>query len=359
MRFSNSNSRNRLIAFLSRPIGRLLLLGLMVASMGAGVYGYRAVHKPGPVSAATLHGKPIKGYDSHASFEKECSHCHAPIHCITATRCQDCHMEIAKQREEGEGLHALLPGTDKCQNCHVEHQGRDAVISEFPFANVDHTALTGFSLDLHQTNLSGEAMTCDDCHTDHRFGPDSVDCVSCHTNTNAPFMEEHLGLFGKQCVECHDGQGRLADFDHDDFWVLDNAHATADCLDCHAGQVFSGRADDCGACHDQPDYHSDLFGAECDRCHTTEAWLPARLMRHDFDLNHGDSEEIACESCHTSSYTEYPCYSCHDRDETHEQHHLRDPEIEALENCLDCHPTGTRQEAIDLLFANSEFGAGE
>lgn len=349
MRHLMRNPRQTLSTLLARPLGRLLIVVLMFASMGAGFYGFKALHKPGPVSAMALHGKSIKGYDSHASFEKECSHCHAPIHCITATRCQDCHMEVAQQREQGVGLHGLLPGTDKCQNCHVEHQGREAVISEFALSNVDHAQLTGFSLDRHAVDYQDEPLVCNDCHAEHSFQPGAVDCASCHREQDAAFIDEHMALVGADCASCHDGQDRLAEFDHNAVFALDGAHANADCVDCHADQVFAGRSSDCVACHEQPDIHSDRFGTQCDRCHTTTAWLPARLLRHTFCLTHGEEQQIPCATCHTGSYTQYPCYACHDREETRLAH--RDREVLAIDNCIDCHPTGTRDEAIKISAA--------
>ncbi len=122
-------------------MGILLIFGLL---FGEGLYGH--FHKytfPGPLSAAQA-AEPIAtethqkgGFSSHAEFEQECGHCHAPLHCVTDTKCQDCHMEIAEQRGTTTGLHSRLPGVNECQTCHTEHQGRDASITEFAFHNIE------------------------------------------------------------------------------------------------------------------------------------------------------------------------------------------------------------------------------
>ncbi|MBN2393259.1 MAG: hypothetical protein JXR84_21190, partial [Anaerolineae bacterium] len=39
---------------------------------------------PGPISASQGDGKVIDGFHSHAEFERECLHCHQPVHCLTA-----------------------------------------------------------------------------------------------------------------------------------------------------------------------------------------------------------------------------------------------------------------------------------
>jgi len=124
---------------------------------------------PGPLSAAHPNKQPLNGYVSHADFETQCSHCHAPMHCITDSRCQDCHQEIARQRATANGLHGKLPGTNKCQNCHVEHRGPETTITELAFINVNHFKLANFSLARHTKDYDGENMNCESCHSQGVF----------------------------------------------------------------------------------------------------------------------------------------------------------------------------------------------
>jgi hypothetical protein len=298
---------------------------------------------------------------SHAEFERECGHCHAPIHCIEDTRCQDCHIEVAKQRSEATGLHGRLPVVDKCQTCHIEHLGHDAVITTFAFTNVDHEALADYSLVHHQEDYSGQIMNCESCHAQNSFASESLDCVTCHSEADHDFMAEHIELYGLDCISCHDGRDRMSDFDHNEVYVLDGVHADTDCVGCHIDQIFAGTAQDCVSCHPDPEVHVGLFGLECDRCHTTQAWIPAELTRHLFPLDHGDEGEIVCETCHENAYVELTCYGCHDHQpgEMIEMHTAEDISAGVdvtEEKCIDCHPTGKLTEQENLVGGDGRDG---
>ena len=218
------------------------MLVLLVLSLGGAAYGFKASYVPGPVTAAHRHGEPIDGYSSHADFERECKHCHAPVRCLSANLCQDCHREIASERAEAEGLHGLLPGTEKCQNCHNEHQGRDAAISDMPLGNINHEQLAGYSLDLHQTDYDGTPLTCPNCHQDGQHD-DRLGRLRRVPRGRAPhYMGEHTERFGGNCLACHDGQDRMLDFQHGQYYALEGAHQDAECEDCHVGYTFTGTA---------------------------------------------------------------------------------------------------------------------
>jgi hypothetical protein len=106
------------------------------------------------------------------------------------------------------------------------------------------------------------------------------------------------------------------------------------------------------ACHEEPDVHAGQFGLDCSRCHTALAWAPAELTRHVFLLDHGDEGELECERCHVASYVEYTCYDCHEPGEMRIDHLLVSDKdgraITALEDCIECHPTGRAGEANQL-----------
>lgn len=321
------------------------MLVFLVLSLGGAAYGFKKSYVPGPVSAAQRHGEPINGYSSHADFERECLHCHAPVRCLSANLCQDCHREIARERAEAEGLHGLLPGTDKCQTCHTEHQGRDAVISNIPFSNINHQLLSGFSLTLHETDFDGTLLACDSCHTGGRYDAAYVACAACHGEKDPDYIAEHTEQFGGNCASCHDGQDRMMGFEHSEVYVLDGAHEGVDCQDCHGGQTFTQSARDCAGCHEDPAVHAGEFGLDCDRCHTAVAWSPAQLTEHIFRLDHGEQGEIACETCHTETYVTYTCYGCHDHQLAEMQELHTQEGIDQLEPCGECHPTGQEGEA--------------
>lgn len=323
------------------------ILLVVTPTVAGAAYGFKKNYDPGPVSAVRYHGEPLNGYESHASFEKECRHCHAPVRCLSANLCQDCHRDIAQQRAEATGLHGLLPGTDKCQTCHREHRGRDSIISAVPYVNFDHGALTGFDLARHQVDYDGSPLSCQHCHPGGRF-TEGVDCTTCHNEQDAQYVGEHTERFGGNCTGCHDGYDRMLDLDHDQHFALEGGHEGLDCEACHAEQVFAAEARDCVACHEDPAVHAGEFGLDCSRCHTAVAWTPAQLTRHVFALDHGADGQVACEVCHEGAYVQYTCYGCHD----HTPAGMAAVHVEAgvadLEGCAEggCHPTGQPGEAV-------------
>lgn len=333
--------KSMLSKLLSLWTGRLLILFLVgamaISSVYVGSFTMKALFKPGPLSAMSADGETLGGYSSHAEFEKECGHCHAPIHCLTASRCQDCHYEIAKERSEAVGLHGALPGTARCQTCHVEHRGPDAVISEVRLQNIDHDVLTGFDLDRHLVNYDGVDLACADCHAGH-YAREGVDCSTCHQDHDAQFLLEHTDDYGDDCLGCHDGRDRMANFEHDAVFALDGAHYDSECEGCHIEHIFAGTPSDCSSCHEDPELHAGIFGFDCARCHSAVAWAPTQFIQHAFIQEHVGDNVVACEHCHVDTYIEYPCFSCHERDEMWTVHLQWD--IEAAENCIDCHPTG-------------------
>lgn len=300
---------------------------------------------PGPLSAMHPKETPLNGYVSHAEFEQECLHCHAPIHCVTDTRCQDCHQDIARQRAEGEGLHSRLPIANRCQTCHPEHRGRDIVITEWAFNNVDHRELAGFSLVKHTEDYDKQPLNCESCHSQERFASETLDCLTCHAEGDHEGLAEHLELYGPDCLACHDGEDRMAIFDHNQVYPLAGGHTDLACVDCHVEHNYRTGPLACVDCHADPEVHLGTFGLECDRCHTDAGWKPAALTRHLFPLDHGGEGEVACETCHEESYVQITCYGCHD----HEPEDMRlvhgAEGIEQYENCAECHPTGVPGEA--------------
>jgi len=113
---------------------------------------------------------------------------------------------------------------------------------------------------------------------------------------------------------------------------------------------------ECSACHEEPTVHAGRFGLNCSRCHTLQAWKPALLTRHTFLLDHGGEGLIACQTCHTQTYSEYTCYECHEHDpEQMGEKHAKEGIFE-FENCVQCHPTG--REGEGERFGGSYAGQG-
>lgn len=315
---------------------------LMMLAGGAAVYLHRHDYVfPGPLSAVDQETEPRGGYDTHAAFEQECTHCHAPVHCVTATHCQDCHVEIARQRADAIGLHSLLPGAENCESCHVEHQGREATISQVAFANVDHAALSGFSLAVHEIGFDGDPMQCADCHQNGRFAADAVACIPCHQEADERNFPDHRRDYGEDCLACHDGEDAMNEFAHDAVYPLEGKHRDLVCTACHEEAGFPAAPRDCVACHEEPEMHAGQFGQACARCHTAVSWTPARLTHHTFPLDHGLAEDAGettdCITCHTDSYTAVTCTDCHFPLTIQLLHPtLAEPDT----RCVACHPAG-------------------
>ena len=341
--------RQRLAGLVRSRIFVTLMLTLLVLSLGGAAYGFKSNYIPGPVSAMQRHDEPIKGYSSHADFEQECKHCHAPVRCLSANLCQDCHRDVARERAEAEGLHGLLPGTEKCQNCHTEHEGRDAVICDVPFGVINHERLAGYVLGQHENDFDGTALTCQSCHPDGMDGAASGSCAACHAGEDPEQMDAHIEEYGERCVPCHDGQDRMiGGFDHEEVYALDGAHVDAECRDCHMDGAIASTARGCADCHEEPEVHAGETGLHCDWCHTAASWTPAQLTIHVFRLDHGGEDEESCETCHTGTYVTYTCYGCHDHQPAEmEAFHTREG-IDQLEPCSDCHPTGVEGEAHEV-----------
>lgn len=151
-------------------------------------------------------------------------------------------------------------------------------------------------------------------------------CSDCH-------RDEHQGTMGAGCSDCHVVSGWESvreevvrdRFDHDAVFVLEGAHAEAECGACHAPSPprterlelryrpgTEGRAyprpvsDDCQACHS--DEHSGEFGdtptgSACEACHSQTDWYPA-----DYDFRrHNEEARFRLEGAHLAT----PCLACH------------------------------------------------
>ncbi|MCP4135086.1 MAG: hypothetical protein GY754_29190, partial [bacterium] len=101
-----------------------------------------------------------------------------------------------------------------------------------------------------------------------------------------------------------------AAFDHDNYYVLDGAHASiaSDCDACHNGD-YENTPNTCVGCHTEdynqstnPNHSSIGLPTDCESCHTTDpGWIPATFETHnDYYTLNGAHAVIAndCVSCH-------------------------------------------------------------
>ena len=185
-------------------------------------------------------------------------------------------------------------------------------------------------------------VDCGQCHANNVYKGTPQTCVGCHQGD-----DQHQGQFGADCGACHKTdtwQG--ATFDHSQSaFPLTGKHSQVDCGQCHTNNVYKGTPTTCVSCHQDPLYHRAAFGAACADCHTADAWRPARYDRsHTFPLGHGESGSSSCNTCHPAQVTDYTCYGCHEHTETQIAEEHREEGIVDFANCVECHPTGRKEE---------------
>lgn len=275
-------------------------------------------------------GKTLGEVSSHAEI-KECRSCHsAPWERETmADRCLACHTEIAQEMLSVAELHGTITQKDpslSCRDCHKDHRGKAASLTDLGEFDFPHDAL-GYSLNGHQRNMDGKPFECADCHGDDitTFASDS--CQTCHRDVDVVFAQVHLLTFGADCLACHDGIDTYGDdFDHNRFsFQITGKHIGLDCSKCHQNarsiSDMQVTLQDCYSCHRQDDPHDFAYGAECQACHSTEGWTPAHFDHNlsAFKLE-GKHASVACEKCHVNNVfkgTPKDCYSCHKQDDEH------------------------------------------
>ncbi|HET6436664.1 MAG TPA: cytochrome c3 family protein [Anaeromyxobacter sp.] len=138
-------------------------------------------------------------------------------------------------------------------------------------------------------------------------------CTSCH-------KDPHQDRFGQSCTQCHNtddwkrvaGPMQSRTFHDQTRYPLRGAHAQVACVACHGpfpGEPARYRGlsfAHCTDCH--LDAHlgqmarTGADGASCDRCHTVEAFTPARFELEDHDRTGfklvGAHRTVACSVCH-------------------------------------------------------------
>ena len=272
----------------------------------------------------TQQGEELNGVTSHAQIQ-ECGACHVPFwgQEAMADRCIQCHTEIAAQMLTVAELHGIITHQSPalaCRDCHPEHRGKTASLTELGKNEFPHNAL-GYSLEGHQQNLDGQPFECTDCHKDDisTFASDS--CLTCHREVDLAYAQTHLLEFGDDCLVCHDGIDTYGDdFDHNRFnFQLQGKHTGLSCSQCHLNahsiSDLQMTLQDCHSCHREDDAHAGSYGTECQSCHSPEGWTPATFDHNlsAFKLD-GAHANVQCESCHKNGVyqgTPKECVACH------------------------------------------------
>ena len=247
---------------------------------------------------------PLRG----AHLDVACKACHGPSAGAPAKfkglpheRCMDCHADA----------HAGQLAKPACDRCHTEKSFAP------PRFELEQHAATRYPLE-----GAHAAVACSACHTADpklvkkvdnkgrkralsptRFTLPAERCESCHKDPHAGQLAPPEG-----CKRCHATSSfHVVKFDHakDSRFALEGKHARAACASCHtkdsAGVVrYQPLAVACAGCH--ADAHFAQLGAECARCHTSEAFTPS-TFRHDdarfttFSLD-GRHASVKCAGCH-------------------------------------------------------------
>ncbi len=211
--------------------------------------------------------------------------------------------------------------------------------------------------------------TCDDCHgTFDTFA--RYDCLHCHTGDHvdeAALAQRHAAVASYRfasdaCYGCHrDGIG----VNHAAlFPISSGAHAGAACGECHVDPA-NRSALGCAGCHDhgQAEMGAAHAGvgdyafesARCVRCHgdaqvdRLAAHVPFLIVAPGKHLG----QNGACLRCHPAARADKPfaadfstkdCLGCHGQADTDSRHGGVGGYRFATASCLECHPTGVRQE---------------
>ena len=177
-----------------------------------------------------------------------------------------------------------------------------------------------------------ETVVCGGCHPSGFDVPVADTCAGCH-------RDRHGGEFGVSCEGCHDDKSWTPLFQADAHrrtnFPLTGKHGLIPCQQCHGNmrdKSFGRAAVRCVACHQADfdrtkatsiDHAAAGFSPECQTCHGTSRFWPARLDQHGacFKIASGAHHGIRCLGCHTSlpsgSFTgvcatgTFTCSSCH------------------------------------------------
>ena len=278
---------------------------------------------------------------SHAFLEgvENCNKCHDRDSGQMRAKCLICHSEMQSRVDRGRGPHAQ-PEYRDCENCHVEHHGRDFALVFWKDGEqgFDHR-LAGYTLRgkhaktvcrvCHKQEFIEDVEQLRDRQKDFSrtyLGLDST-CISCHP-------DEHRGQLAQNCDRCHtfDGWTPAPDFDHGQTkFVLTGRHGTTACGKCHQKvedlstiadreylRFANVRHENCMDCH--KDAHGGRLGSRCESCHNTTGWQVAAEAGFDHGKTRypleGRHKNVSCDKCHQAGKPKsgmrfQACRDCH------------------------------------------------
>lgn len=291
------------------------------------------------LETAIMPGEVVQG---HAKYEEECTTCHKRFDKAGQNAvCADCHKSVKKDIAEKTGYHGREAFNKNCKDCHTEHKGRKADITNLDKKTFKHN-LTDFPLkDAH----AKEKVKCKDCHADekkkYREVPNT--CATCHIKDDE---KAHGKKLGDKCESCHTQVDwtKTLKFDHNDEkfakFKLNGKHKETKCKECHNDFKYKPLEKTCISCHKKDDEkaHKNVFGDKCEKCHSETKWDKDLTFDHNdrkytkFDLE-DKHKETKCNECHKKpkevEELQTTCISCHKKDDKHKG--------SLGEKCADCH----------------------
>jgi Zn finger protein HypA/HybF involved in hydrogenase expression len=269
-----------------------------------------------------------------AHARSNCRDCHVQLAFSSAgTACTDCHADI----------HRRKLGSN-CEQCHSVRGWR--TIAAAVNGHENRFPLFG----------AHAALQCEVCHKSaavSQYRGLSSECGSCHISEfrTAKQIDHQAAGFSTRCNQCHSADSWVQGFNHAQTtgFALMGAHASVDCMKCHAGGRFSGTPVNCVGCHLQefntatnPNHIASGFPQDCSVCHSTSAWIPASFNHNatSFPLT-GAHARQGCTACHVNGqFANLPtaCVSCHkkDYDSTSNPNHAG---AGFPQDCAICHTT--------------------
>ena len=339
---------------MKKPLGCLTSAGILstlvtlAVVMAAAAATGNGIFSPGELNGQGS-GEPLGEVMTHAELDDDCAACHPAFWSgeSMSGRCLDCHQSVAAELTQPGSLHGSFDPALTCQDCHHEHRGAVAALTDFEGVRFPHETV-GFSLQAHRPLLGGEPFDCHICHTDSVRAFDVSTCRACHLERDASGLVEHIQTFGPGCLGCHDGYDRFerGAFDHQRVsFALQGAHHPLACSECHRNantiDILQATPQGCAACHAAQDAHDGRLGERCEDCHNARAWDQATIdhdrTRYPLEQAHRDVE---CEACHIDRvWTGLPldCAGCHLQDDAHDGRYG--------EQCEACHRPTTWQDA--------------
>lgn len=252
--------KGKLVAFVS--IAAIFFIVLLVFWPKKAM---RVVENPLEISTWQDMASPGELSAAHAFLDNNCVACHTSVKGVEPAKCITCHAnnEFVLKRQP-TAFHANI---SSCKECHIEHQGREARIS-----NMDHEAIARIGM----SELKAKKTADDEAsallqylgnkeilppgHPELSPKERTLNCTACHQND-----DRHFGLFGNDCAQCHNASSwNLPEFRHP-------PSSSMDCAQCHQAppshymmhfkmisQTVAGEP------------HAEVN--QCFKCHQTTSW---------------------------------------------------------------------------------------